>query len=150
MSSPNCCGCIALILSGLKANDIDFNPFGVKRAIENTALPVDEPIGMGAGLIQVEKAYDYLVQYKDSLIQKIHFDCRYTFKSKQMRGLYLKHNDELNETRDYLITIEPVFFENITRTHLVQSDTHDENLLNVQKDKIALNRFFFYFKNLTY
>ena len=53
MASPNCCGCLALILSGLKLSGIEFNPFGVKRAIENTALLVDEAIGCGAGLIQV-------------------------------------------------------------------------------------------------
>ena len=54
MSSPNCCGCLALILSGLKQKNVDFNPFGVKRAIENTAVVVDEVIGSGAGLIQVK------------------------------------------------------------------------------------------------
>jgi tripeptidyl-peptidase-2 len=134
MSSPNCCGCLGLILSGLKANKIDYNPFGVKRAIENTALPVDESIGQGAGLIQVEKAYEYLVQYKDSIYQKIHFDLRSTFKSKHTRGIYLKNSDELNETRDYLITIEPQFFENVTKSHLPQSDCHDENLLNGKND----------------
>lgn len=53
MASPNCCGCIALVLSGLKQNKIEFNPFGVKRAVENTAHLVDESIGSGAGLIQV-------------------------------------------------------------------------------------------------
>ena len=53
MASPNCCGCLALVLSGLKDNQIEFNPYGVKRAIENTALKVDETLGSGAGLIQV-------------------------------------------------------------------------------------------------
>ena len=53
MSSPNCCGCLALILSGLKQKNINYNPFGVKRAIENTAQPVDEILGCGSGLIQV-------------------------------------------------------------------------------------------------
>ena len=54
MASPNCCGSLALILSGLKQRRVEFNPFGVKRALENTALPVDEVLGCGAGLIQVE------------------------------------------------------------------------------------------------
>jgi hypothetical protein len=43
---------LALLLSGLKSLGVEFNPYGVKRAIENTALPVDEPLGSGAGLIQ--------------------------------------------------------------------------------------------------
>ena len=54
MSSPNCCGCLALIVSGLRQRGVDLNPFGVKRAIENTAVCVDEAIGCGAGLIQVK------------------------------------------------------------------------------------------------
>jgi len=53
MASPNCCGCLALVLSGLKQNGIESNPYGVKRAIENTALKVDETLASGAGLIQV-------------------------------------------------------------------------------------------------
>lgn len=57
MASPNCCGCLALILSGLKQNRIEFNPYGVKRAIENTALDVDETLGTGAGLIQVNNTF---------------------------------------------------------------------------------------------
>ncbi len=61
MSSPNCCGCLALILSGLKANNINFNPFGVKRAIENSALQVDEILGSGSGLIQVNNSIKILV-----------------------------------------------------------------------------------------
>ena len=53
MSSPNLCGCLALLLSGLKKNGIEYTPFGIKRGIENTALEVDEPLGAGAGMIQV-------------------------------------------------------------------------------------------------
>ena len=43
----------------MKEKNIDFNPYGVKRAIENTALNVDETIGTGAGLIQVVKKLIY-------------------------------------------------------------------------------------------
>lgn len=133
MSSPNCCGCLALILSGLKQNNIEFNPFGVKRAIENTATPVDEVLGSGAGLIQVEKAYDYLVTYKESIFQKIHFNIKHTLRSKSYRGIYLKHADDLTETRDYLVTVEPTFFENKLKTSLTsekQIDLNDKDLLD--------------------
>lgn len=145
MASPNCCGCLALVLSGLKANHVDYNPFGVKRAIENTALDVDELVGQGAGLIQVEKAYDYLIQHKENIFQKIQFECRcYLSKSRQTRGIYLKNSDELNDTRDFMMTVEPFFFETHSRKDYLplheQPDNHDESLLNTQKDKISLNR----------
>lgn len=142
MASPNCCGCLALILSGLKSNKIEFNPFGVKRAIQNTALPVDEIIGSGAGLIQVEKVYDYLVDNKDSLFQKMMFDIKYSYKNKSYRGIYLKNPDEVNETRDYAITIEPQFFDNEGRSYeLTDTNKSDsDGLLSLQKEKISLNR----------
>ena len=134
MSSPNCCGCLALVLSGLKQQSVDYNPYAVKRAIENTALHVDELLGTGAGLVQVERAHEYLLKYKDSLVQKMRFECQHTpaFQSwRKMRGIYVKANDELNDTRDYLITVEPVFFENRSRSHLVQSDlATSDQLLN--------------------
>ena len=142
MASPNCCGCIALVLSGLKQNKIEFNPYGVRRAIENTALSVDEPLGSGAGLIQVEKSFEYLVDYKDSLFQKIDFSFETSLKRKTLRGIYLKNADELYETRDYLVTLEPKFFE--SRLNSLSKDTqlnlNDEALLKDQKEKLALNR----------
>lgn len=45
-----------------------------------------------------------------------------------MKGIYLKNDDELSQTRDYLIAIEPIFFENSTRSYMVnelaKSDTN--------------------------
>jgi len=139
MSSPNCCGCLALILSALKANAIDYNPFAVKRAIENTAMKVDEPIGSGAGMIQVEKAYEYLVENKDNIVQKM------TFRSKcgrgQTRGVYLKSPDEMDETRDYQITVEPFFFEKNDYSIQDESANNDEKLLNCKKKYLFFNSF---------
>lgn len=131
MASPNCAGCIALVLSGLKKQGVRVTPYAVKRAIENTALPIEESLGGGAGLVQVNGAYDYLLAYKDSLLHSLHFDIKHTAKSTTWRGLYLKDPDEINETRDYQVTIEPKFFENKSRS-FVLSDAigKDEDLLS--------------------
>jgi len=45
----------ALVLSGLKARGVPYNPYNVKRALQNTAKPVDgvEVFAMGQGLVQV-------------------------------------------------------------------------------------------------
>ena len=56
-----------------------------------------------------------------------------------MRGIYLKRQDEVNETRDYLITLDPVFFENTRRSYQVPDGIeNDLNQLN-RKKKIFRN-----------
>lgn len=46
---------LALVLSGLKANGIEYTPSSVKRALINTAsdVPNIEKLALGHGLIQV-------------------------------------------------------------------------------------------------
>lgn len=55
MSSPNCCGGIALVLSALVAQGVGYTPASVRRAIENSAAKVAgvEPWALGTGLLQV-------------------------------------------------------------------------------------------------
>ena len=80
MSSPNACGrmirmvsvalnaqwifrlsvfagCLALILSGLKATQTPYSPHSIRRAIEYTAKPIPglEVFALGRGVIQVTK-----------------------------------------------------------------------------------------------
>jgi hypothetical protein len=63
MSSPNACGCIALLLSGLQQRGIPFTPYTVKRAIENTASPIvgsTDVFTAGHGMINVPAAFEHL------------------------------------------------------------------------------------------
>lgn len=55
MSSPNACGCVALILSAMKAKALPYTPFSVRQALENTALKVNslDHFALGHGLVQV-------------------------------------------------------------------------------------------------
>jgi hypothetical protein len=45
----------AILLSGLKKKCLQYSPYSVKRALENTALHLDkvEPFAQGHGLLQV-------------------------------------------------------------------------------------------------
>ena len=37
MAAPNVTGCLALVLSGMRAKNLHWSPFSVKRALENAA-----------------------------------------------------------------------------------------------------------------
>lgn len=67
MSSPHVCGGVALLISGLLKNNIDYSPYSIKRALWNTAtrLAHVDKFAQGNGLLNVEAAYDHLVKYND-------------------------------------------------------------------------------------
>jgi hypothetical protein len=106
MASPNCCGSIALILSGLVANGVEYYPYGIQRALENTALKVDDELGSGSGLIQIDKAYDYLI----------------------------KNHENTNKMVDHLISVEPKFFiENLDKNKFFKSKKRRKKNLKFPK-----------------
>jgi hypothetical protein len=124
MASPNCCGSIgkslinsleldyyfntiniiALILSGLLANDIEYYPYGVERALVNTAVKIDDELGSGAGTKFLKVHFHSC----SIILNKIRFDLKCGPKST--RGIFLKLNKNSNKLMDYMVTVEPKFF----------------------------------------
>ncbi|XP_046339901.1 tripeptidyl-peptidase 2-like [Haliotis rufescens] len=110
MSSPNACGAIALVLSGLKANGVPYTPHSVRRALENTAQKVDtvEVFAMGYGLVQVEKAFDYLCQ--NATEKEMNMKFQVTCQGGK-RGIYLREVPQLQKPSEVSVSIEPKYFE---------------------------------------
>ncbi|XP_064639092.1 tripeptidyl-peptidase 2-like isoform X2 [Lineus longissimus] len=110
MSSPNACGAIALILSGLKARSIPYTPYSIRRALENTALKVEsiEVFALGHGLVQVDKAFDHLVEHSHNVERKIQF--KVTCGSGK-RGIYLREPREVQQPSEVVVTVETKFHE---------------------------------------
>ncbi|KAI8995893.1 subtilase family-domain-containing protein [Gaertneriomyces semiglobifer] len=107
MSSPNCCGCLSLLVSGLKASKIPYTPYSVKAAIRNTGLKIDDPFG--TGFIQVEKAWEHLSAKWDGAINP--FQLQYNIKVQNNgRGIYLRDICETNEVRQVQVDVNPHFF----------------------------------------
>ncbi|CAG2166112.1 unnamed protein product [Oppiella nova] len=110
MSAPNCAGCLCLLLSGLKALNVEYSPYSMRRAIENTALKIEnyEPLTHGHGLIQVNKAFEHLTQYKG----EIEMDVRFHVTCGQGLGVYLREAVDVMNPSLHVIKIEPIFLNN--------------------------------------
>ncbi|XP_065841097.1 tripeptidyl-peptidase 2-like [Oscarella lobularis] len=105
MSSPNACGGIALILSGLKAVDIPYCPFSIRRSIENTAIDVNglDRFTVGTGLLQVDKAYKYFLE--NSGAPEFHASIQVTVNQTQ-RGVYLRESHQLKHPSMHTVRVE--------------------------------------------
>ncbi|KAJ7392828.1 tripeptidyl-peptidase II Tpp2 [Desmophyllum pertusum] len=121
MSSPNACGGIALLLSGLKANSIPYSPHSIRRALENTALHIEglDRLTLGHGLLQVDKAYDFCSEFSSVPERDVRFQVTC---SGSKRGIYLRESRQLCKP----------FSESISVT-----TNYDEDVAN--DEKITLN-----------
>ncbi|XP_051878296.1 LOW QUALITY PROTEIN: tripeptidyl-peptidase 2-like [Pristis pectinata] len=122
MSSPNACGGIALLISGLKANGIGYTVHSVRRALENTAAKVDnvEVFAQGHGIIQIEKAYDYLSQNVSVKSSQLGFNV----KIYHWRGIYLREPAYLSVPIDFSVSVEPLFPEDTDNSEKIALQIH--------------------------
>jgi len=104
MASPNACGNVALILSGLKASGKKYSPHSIKRVIENTAKfdKGRDEFTQGYGLIQVEGAFEDAKKYSDLS------DLRLDISINGDRGIYLRNVND-NVLKEFAVTVNPWF-----------------------------------------
>lgn len=76
----------------MKQEEIEYNPSLIRRALMNSAQKLDDEFSVGAGLIQIPKAFDYIRSLaKPSLTSKIQID----ITGGQGRGIYLRDFDQV-------------------------------------------------------
>ena len=113
MSSPNTAGGISLILSKLKQDSVEYTPHSVKRALMNSAvlMPGQSRWAQGSGMIQVDSAYEHLVNYEEGDDR----DVFYTITGPGGdRGVYLREPYENNKPLEQRISINANFHEDAT------------------------------------
>ncbi|KAK9867034.1 hypothetical protein WJX84_006426, partial [Apatococcus fuscideae] len=114
MASPNACGGVALLLSGLKQSGLAITPARVRRALENTAHVVstaaDAAFTYGQGLLQVHKAFEYLQKAEDVDKPDRWYDIRVqrtdTTQSWQ-RGIYLRDPWHSRKNVSFICEVKP-------------------------------------------
>ncbi|GAB4858273.1 tripeptidyl-peptidase II Tpp2 [Ancistrocladus abbreviatus] len=116
MASPSACGGVALILSAMKAEGIPVSPYSVRRALENTATPIgslpEDKLTAGMGLMQVDKALEYIRQSRDTPC--VWYDVKVNLSGKAtptFRGIYLREASACQQPTEWTVQVQPKFHE---------------------------------------
>ncbi|GMH33052.1 hypothetical protein BSKO_00886 [Bryopsis sp. KO-2023] len=135
MASPNACGGIALLLSGLKATGGAITSNRIRRAVENTAQVVDTgdlPVELthGRGLLQVDKAWQYLEKSGEVDFPDVRYEVRVQRSDGgvSMRGIYMREPADVLRPLTWMATVKPRLHED--------ADVRDEKL--AIEDRLSL------------
>lgn len=109
MAAPHVAGSVALLISGLKQKNINFTAFSIKRALWNTATKIDyvDKFAQGNGLLNVEKAFENLTNYKDCIENYLRFSV--SVGGNGAKGIHMRQG-LLTKPEEFNVSIEPVFF----------------------------------------
>lgn len=112
MAAPHVAGAIALLISGLKQKGIKYSPYSIKRAIANTATKLSyvDPFAQGNGLLNVEKAFEYLTQHENAPENMMRFSVR--CGTQNAKGIHIR-TGVLKKPIEYDVSIEPIFFNDL-------------------------------------
>ena len=112
MSSPNACGAIALMLSGLKQQGVQYTPDSVRRALQNTArrVPGATAFATGAGSIQVDRALPYAIKHAKGNGESLRYEVTLP-GSTTSRGVHLRESFETKAPRNIAVRVQPKFDE---------------------------------------
>ncbi len=125
MASPNACGNIALMLSAAKQKKISYTPHAVRKAIQNTAVSVKEAdvFGAGPGLLQVDKAWDYLVAHAGSHAHQLNYKLSVPALHNG-RGIYLREPHQTKAATSFRVYVSAKLKEKATiKQRLAVSET---------------------------
>ncbi|EDX06877.1 GD25789 [Drosophila simulans] len=130
MAAPHVAGAVALLISGLKQQNIEYSPYSIKRAISVTATKLGyvDPFAQGHGLLNVEKAFEHLTEHRQSKDNMLRFSVR--VGNNAAKGIHLRQGVQRNFV-DYNVFIEPIFYND------KEADPKDKFNFNVRLNLIA-------------
>lgn len=109
MSSPNLCGCLALVISKLKISKVSYNPYIIRTALQYTGKNVTvDPFGIN--FVQVNEVYDYIESHSQDLTSQLQYDINVSYSNGNSgRGVYLRNPNETNDTQLINCEVKPRF-----------------------------------------
>jgi tripeptidyl-peptidase-2 len=124
MAAPSVCGGIALLLSGMKAEGVPYTPHTVRRALANTARPLPgmTPWDEGAGTVQIDRAWEHLLEHAGRSDGDVRFEISVAAKAGG-RGIYLREPFENDRPFLSSVTVDPVFPEEADNRDKVEYET---------------------------
>ncbi|KAG0233916.1 subtilase family-domain-containing protein [Mortierella sp. GBAus27b] len=122
MSSPNACGCISLILSGLKAENKFYTPYRVHRAVINASKDIQDQFHVG--FLQVNKTFDHILKYHDYEEQDVDYNIQIVERDNA-RGIYLREWEECTRAHTLTVKVEPKFMKDLDYS---KPDINDKKL----------------------
>jgi len=115
MASPSAAGVGALLISAAKQNGLHTSPARIRYALMNSAyyFENEDPFSQGAGLIDVNAAWEHLKQFQSIPALDLFYDVEVSNNTySDGPGLYLRGDESaLKGTESVTIQIEPVFPE---------------------------------------
>ncbi|RYQ94046.1 hypothetical protein Ahy_B09g100248 isoform A [Arachis hypogaea] len=105
MASPSACGGIALLISAMKAEGINVSPYSVRKALENTSVPIgnspEDKLSTGQGLMQVDKCYEYIKQCHNIPCVWYQVNIKQSGKTNpSSRGIYLREASAFQQSTE--------------------------------------------------
>ncbi|KAL2334720.1 hypothetical protein Fmac_015933 [Flemingia macrophylla] len=116
MASPSACGGTALLISAMKAEGIPVSPYSVRKALENTAVPIgdspEDKLSTGQGLMQVDKAFEYLQKCQNVPCVWYQIKIQQSGKTNpSSRGIYLREASACQQSTEWSVQVNPKFHE---------------------------------------
>ena len=111
MSSPHATGCVALLISACKAEGIPVSSARIRKALKNSCRQLSHlsMLQQGAGMIQVDKAFEYLQANKAAGAEDIQFEVTIDNRAGSPRGVYLRQPEHSSTKQSFSVNVEPSF-----------------------------------------
>jgi tripeptidyl-peptidase-2 len=141
MAAPSAAGVGALLISAAKQTGVKYSPARIQYALMNSATRLEQelPHAQGAGLIQVDQAWEHLQQFQSVKELDVTYEANVSGnRYSDGPGLYLRGGLP-SDLKSFRLAIQPIFPESVSNQEQYAFDTHFK--LSASHDWIRIPEF---------